>query len=51
MSPRAPSRLRRELRRVRRWARHTPNGTIALNLVVAGVALLLVAALLAITVL
>lgn len=35
-------------RRLRRWARHTPNATIALNMVCAGLALILIAVLLAI---
>jgi hypothetical protein len=45
-SPRR-SRIGRPYRRLRRWARQTPNGTIALNMISAGVALLLVAAILA----
>jgi hypothetical protein len=44
------SRLGRPYRRLRRWARHTPNGTIALNLIVLGAALLIVAGVLALTV-
>ena len=44
-------RITRPLRRVQRWARHTPNGTIALNLVALGLALLLIAAVLALTIL
>jgi hypothetical protein len=36
---------------VRRWARHTPNGTIALNLVVCGLVLLFIAGILALTIL
>lgn len=41
-SPRR-SRLGHPYRRLRRWARHTPNGTIALNMITAGVALIFVA--------
>ena len=33
----------RPYRRLRRWARHTPNGTIAMNLITAGLALVLLA--------
>jgi len=43
--------LLRPFRRIRRWARHTPNGTIALNLVVFGLVLLFVAGILALTIL
>lgn len=45
------SRMTRPLRRLRRWARHTPNGTIAMNLFVGGLALLFVAGVLALTIL
>lgn len=41
----------RPFRRLRRWARHTPNGTIALNMICVGIALILVAIIIAITVL
>ena len=34
--------------RLRRWARHTPNGTMALNMIAAGVALIFVATVLAV---
>jgi hypothetical protein len=37
------SRIGRPYRRLRRWARHTPNATIALNMIVAGVALIFLA--------
>jgi DNA-binding CsgD family transcriptional regulator len=37
----------RPIRRLRRWARHTPNGTIALNMISTGIALILVAIILA----
>jgi len=40
--------LRHPYRKLRRWARHTPNGTIALNMITAGVALIFVAIVLAI---
>jgi hypothetical protein len=40
----------RPFRRLRRWARHTPNGTIALNLCVLGLVLLLLAGILALTI-
>ncbi|MGH8861380.1 MAG: hypothetical protein ACRDVG_09140 [Jatrophihabitantaceae bacterium] len=46
-SPRR-SRIGRPYRRLRRWARHTPNGTIALNMVSAGVVLIIVAVLIAV---
>lgn len=41
------SRIGRPLRRLRRWARHTPNGTMALNMVSIGVGLIFIAAMLA----
>ncbi len=44
------SRITRPYRRLRRWARHTPNGTIALNMICAGVALIVIAAILALIV-
>ncbi|MDQ6936266.1 MAG: hypothetical protein M3140_00915 [Actinomycetota bacterium] len=34
-------------RRLRRWARHTPNGTIALNMITAGLVFILAAVVLA----
>ncbi|WP_375504102.1 hypothetical protein [uncultured Jatrophihabitans sp.] len=40
---RGPSRNGRTLRRLRRWARHTPNGEIALTMVCVGVALVFIA--------
>ena len=43
--------MTRPFRRMRRWARHTPNGTIAMNLFVLGLALLVLAAVLALTIL
>lgn len=45
-SPRR-SRIGRPYRHVRRWARHTPNATIALNMVAAGLALILAAVIIA----
>lgn len=45
------SRIGRPYRRLRRWARHTPNGTIAVNLMAAGIGLLFLAAILAFTLL
>lgn len=42
------SRIGRPVRRLRRWARHTPNGTMALNMMSAGVALIFIAVILAI---
>lgn len=44
------SRLGRPYRRLRRWARHTPNGTIALNMLSAGAALIFLALVLALIV-
>jgi hypothetical protein len=44
-------RIARPYRRLQRWARHTPNGTIGLNLAALGLLFLLVAAILAATVL
>jgi hypothetical protein len=41
------SRIGRPYRRVRRWARHTPNGTMALNMISAGVVLILAAIIIA----
>jgi hypothetical protein len=38
----------RPLRRLRRWARHTPNGTVALNMIAAGIVLILIAIVIAI---
>ena len=45
-----PSKLLRPFRRMRRWARHTPNGVIAMNLAVSGLVLLFVAGILALTI-
>jgi hypothetical protein len=45
-TPRQP-RIGHLYRRVSRWARHTPNGTIALNMISAGVALIFLATVLA----
>ena len=42
--------LGRPYRRLRRYARHTPNGTIAVNMIVAGLVLLVVAVVLAVVV-
>jgi hypothetical protein len=42
------SRIGRPYRRLRRWARGTPNGTIALNLISAGLTLVFIAVLLAV---
>ncbi|MGI8761856.1 MAG: hypothetical protein ACR2LF_11305 [Jatrophihabitantaceae bacterium] len=44
------SRLGRPYRRLKRWSRHTPNGTMALNMISAGVALIFIAVVLAIIV-
>lgn len=41
----------RPYRRLKRWARHTPNGVIALNMICVGVALILIAVILALVVL
>lgn len=43
------SRIGRPYRRLRRWARHTPNGRIALILITLGVTLLFVAVIVALT--
>ncbi|WP_338183429.1 hypothetical protein [Jatrophihabitans sp.] len=51
MPPTRSSRLTRPYRRLRRWARHTPNGTIALNIAALGLALMLLAGILALTLL
>ncbi len=40
-------RIGQPLRRLRRWARHTPNGTMALNMMSVGVALIFIAAIIA----
>jgi hypothetical protein len=37
------SRVGRPYRRLRRWARHTPNGDIALTMMALGVALIFIA--------
>jgi DNA-binding CsgD family transcriptional regulator len=50
VSSRRRSRIGRPYRRVRRWARHTPNGRIALNMIAAGITLILVAVVLAVIV-
>jgi hypothetical protein len=42
------SRIGRPYRRLRRWARHTPNGTIALNMISVGLALIFIAIVIAI---
>ena len=42
------SRIGRPYRRLRRWARHTPNGTMALNMMSAGVALIFIAIIIAV---
>ncbi|MGI8591502.1 MAG: hypothetical protein ACR2M5_11020 [Nakamurella sp.] len=42
------SRIGRPLRRLRRWARHTPNGTMALNMISVGIALIFIAAIIAV---
>jgi DNA-binding CsgD family transcriptional regulator len=47
-SPRR-SRIGRPYRRLRRWARHTPTGTIALNMIATGLTLILVAVVIAVT--
>lgn len=49
MNSRARSRVGRPYRRLRRWARHTPNGTMALNLLCMGTVLIVVATILAFT--
>jgi hypothetical protein len=41
------SRAGRPYRRLRRWARHTPNGAMALNMISLGIALILIAAIIA----
>ncbi len=51
VSRRSSSRGPRSYRRLRRWMRHTPNGTIAVNLVALGLALVLIAGVLAVTIL
>ena len=45
---RSRSRLGRPYRRVRRWARHTPNGDIALAMLGVGAALVVVALIVAV---
>lgn len=49
--PRRSTPSRRPIRRLRRWARHTPNGEIALTMLVAGAVLLVIALVLAVIVL
>ena len=46
-SPRRGSATGRPYRRLRRWARHTPNGEIALAMMAVGLVLVLAAALIA----
>ena len=46
-SPRHGSALGRPYRRLRRWARHTPNGDIALAMMAVGLVLVLAAVLIA----
>lgn len=41
----------RPFRRLKRWARHTPNGVIALNMVCGGLALIVIALILALVLL
>jgi hypothetical protein len=48
---RGHSRIGRPYRRARRWARHTPNGEIALAMMAVGVAFVFIAAIVAFTVL
>lgn len=45
-TPQRP-RIGRPYRRMRRWARHTPNGTMALNMISVGVVLILAAIIIA----
>jgi hypothetical protein len=47
MSEQPPGLSSRTYRRVRRWAKHTPNGEIALTLIAVGAGLLLVASVIA----
>jgi hypothetical protein len=51
MSERADGSSGRQFRRVRHWAKHTPNGEIALTLIMIGAVLLVAAVLLALTLL
>ncbi|WP_375487854.1 hypothetical protein [uncultured Jatrophihabitans sp.] len=44
------SRIGRPWRRLKRWARHTPNGDMALMLVCVGIALIFVAVIAAVTI-
>lgn len=48
-APPQRSRIGRPVRHLRRWARHTPNGRIALVLISLGIALIFVAVLVGIT--
>ena len=48
---RGRSRIGRPYRRARRWARHTPNGEIALIMLAVGVALIFIALVIALVVL
>jgi hypothetical protein len=47
-SPRRRSLAGRPYRRLRRWARHTPNGEIALTMVALGIAMVFAAVILGI---
>jgi hypothetical protein len=49
-TPERRSWIGRPYRRLRRWARHTPNGTIALNMMAVGVALIFLAIVIAVVV-
>jgi hypothetical protein len=46
--PHRRSRIGRPYRRLRRWARHTPNGEIALTMVAVGIAMVFAAVVLGI---
>lgn len=48
MSSQRGSRVGRPYRRLRRWARHTPNGTMALNMISTGIVLIIIAVIIAI---
>jgi hypothetical protein len=47
VTSRGRRRIGHPYRRLRRWARHTPNGTIALNMISVGVVLIIVALIIA----
>jgi hypothetical protein len=49
-TPERRSRIGRPYRRLRRWARYTPNGAIALNMMGVGIALIFIAIVIAIAV-